>query len=71
MTGHLTPAQELRLRALCKNYNVTFDPEHYKPAFDLPWGWVAGWIGGPGYNGLTENKSTIYVGVSPEGESHS
>lgn len=59
----LTLGQELRLRRLCDSYKVPFDPTHYGPIFDLPEGWVAGWVGDVG--------TTIYVGVAPNGESHS
>ena len=52
-------AQAAALRALCEGYRVAYDHAHYKPAFDLPKGWVAGWIGG--------QPTTIYVGCDPEG----
>lgn len=55
----MTPAQETRLRELCASYHVEFDPEHYQPQFDLPSGYVAGWVGG--------KPGTLYVGVSAEG----
>jgi hypothetical protein len=62
----MTPAQEQRLRQLCTNYNVEFDPSDYieypPDSFMMP-GWVEGWVGGV--------ERTIYVGVSPEGDSHS
>lgn len=51
--------QEAALRALCKRYGTEFRPEDFRPAFDLPAGWVAGRAG------------PVYVGVSPEGEIHS
>lgn len=60
---HLTPQQDERLRVLCERYHVEFDPQHYYAAFDLPEGWVQGWIGG--------QPGTLFVGVSPEGDSHS
>ena len=43
----LTLLQETALYALCERYEVTYDPSHYHHTFDLPEGWVAGWIGGP------------------------
>lgn len=52
----LTDQQEAALRNICQRYGVTYDPFSFKPAFDLPDGWVAGWV------------STIYVGCSPDGE---
>lgn len=56
----LTMAQHVALSGLCQRYNVAFSSEHYAPQFDLPDGYVAGWIGGaPG---------TLYVGCSEDGE---
>lgn len=52
--------QRKALCALCSRYKVEFDEEHYKPAFDLPAGYVAGWVGGP--------AQKLYVGCSPTGE---
>ena len=52
----MTEQQRAALTRLCERSNVLFDPEAYRPAFDLPSGWLAGWVG------------PIYVGVSPEGE---
>lgn len=68
---HLTLAQVNRLRTLCENYGVEFHAADYKPAFDLPTGWVAGWVGGLVHAGTPGFVKTIYVGVSPEGDSHS
>lgn len=62
----MTNAQRDRLWALCGGYNVPFREDDYHPTFDLPDGWVAGWIGG-----CVTGRRTLYVGVSPEGESHS
>ena len=56
---NLTDAQISKLADLCERYGVTFDARNYHPAFDLPTGWVAGWVG------------PIYVGCSPEGDIHS
>lgn len=55
----MTVAQRDRLQELCRNYRVDFKEENYTKQFDLPEGWVAGWVG------------PIYVGVSPQGDSHS
>lgn len=55
--GVMTSAQILALVRTCHNYGVPFDPEAFSPAFDLPVGYVCGWIG-----------TAIYVGVSPNGE---
>lgn len=59
----MTDAQELALRRLCDRYNVKFHVDDYTPQFDLPEGYVAGWIGG-----LQSIRRTLYVGCSPEGE---
>ena len=51
---------------------MPFREDDYHRPFDLPDGYVAGWIGGTvGWGGTTLAKQTIYVGVSPEGESSS
>ena len=47
--------QRAALRRLCDGYKVEFVEANYGPAFDLPSGYVAGWVG------------PIYVGVDPEG----
>lgn len=60
---NLTDQQTDTLRRLCEQRALTFDPDHYQPQFDLPPGYVAGWIGG--------DTGTIYVGVSPEGDASS
>lgn len=59
----LTVAQRDALKALSDRYKVQFDVEHYHRAFDLPEGWVEGWVGG--------THDTIFVGCSPDGEIHS
>ncbi|HEY7348131.1 MAG TPA: hypothetical protein VH599_07395 [Ktedonobacterales bacterium] len=64
----LTETQERALGALCLRYHVEYNPDHYLPAFDLPKGWVCGWVGGPA---LQETRRTVFVGCSPEGEIHS
>lgn len=52
----MTPQQQVALSDLCSRYGVTFNDNDYHPQFDLPTGYVAGWVG------------PIYVGCSPEGE---
>lgn len=59
----MTPRQYDALAGLSHRYSVEFRPDWFTEQFDLPAGWVQGWIGGP------ERK--LYVGVSPEGEVHS
>ena len=51
----LTADQEHAIRDLCRNYHTEYIPTNYGPAFDLPEGWVIGWIG------------PIYCGIDPEG----
>lgn len=57
----MTDAQRDALTDLCARYRVPFIEEAWSPAgFDLPNGYVAGWVG--------EGKfGAVYVGVSPEG----
>ena len=47
--------QRAALQRLCDGYNVPFDEANYMPTFDLPSGYVAGWVG------------PIYVGCDTEG----
>lgn len=61
----MTPAQINTLARLCDRYHVDFHASDYIPRFDLPEGWVAGWVGGAD---IQPDHSTIYVGCSPEGE---
>jgi hypothetical protein len=52
----MTNAQLEALEALAKRYGVPFDRARFEYGpFDLPPGYVAGWVG------------PIYVGCSPEG----
>jgi len=60
----LTLLQEASLSAICERYHVGYSPMHYRPAFDLPAGYVAGWVGGVE---IQAAHPTIYVGCSPEG----
>lgn len=74
----MTDAQREALQNICQRYHVAFNEDDYKPAFDLPDGYVAGWVGGREHGfvwradpsgGLTERgpKTTIYVGCDPDG----
>jgi hypothetical protein len=75
----MTEAQREALTSICERYKVSFDEDDYKPAFDLPDGYVAGWVGGnshgfvwsddPVAGSLTSRgpNTTIYVGCDPEG----
>lgn len=61
---HLNGKQEDALRALCDRYRVPFSARDFRSAFDLPAGYVAGWVGG---HAIQQSRPTIYVGCSPEG----
>jgi hypothetical protein len=65
----MTDAQRDTLWRLCGGYNVPFREDDYAPTFDLPKHWVAGWVGGRDGDG--SGRTTIYVGVSPEGQANS
>jgi hypothetical protein len=56
--------QRKALQDLCSRYKVEFDEGDYLPTFDLPKGWVAGWVGG-------SDERKLYVGCSPNGEINS
>jgi len=51
----MTNNQVIALSNLCERYGVDFDPANFLPRFDLPAGYVAGWVG------------TLYVGCDPDG----
>lgn len=51
----MNEAQREALTALCERFNVALNEENFRPQFDLPKGYVAGWVG------------PIFVGCSPEG----
>jgi len=65
MTNMTAPQRE-KLELLCARYDVTFTESDYlvysQDSSMMP-GWAEGWIGG--------SPGTLYVGVSPEGDSHS
>ncbi len=52
----MTRKQAQALESLCARFKVPFVPATFHPTFDLPEGYVAGYVG------------PIYVGCSPEGE---
>lgn len=52
----MTPEQTAALKSLCGRYKVEYAPAAFHPRFDLPAGYVAGWVG------------PIYVGCSPTGD---
>lgn len=62
----MTHGQRETLVDLCARYRVEFNPEHYRvipQSASMMAGWVEGWLGG--------DESTLYVGVDPDGRSHS
>lgn len=67
----LNESQELALQGICERYGVSYDPDDY-----LVWpsdgsympGWAEGWVGG---HQIQAEHSTLYIGVSPEGQIHS
>lgn len=74
----MTDSQRESLTALCERYNVEFREDDYRPQFDLPTGWVGGWVGGPKHGMIRTTDeygdewrrtrdTTIYVGCDPEG----
>jgi hypothetical protein len=56
----MTPEQIKALSDLSDRYHVKFFQEWFKPTYDLPEGYVAGWIGGP-------QERKLYVGCDPDG----
>ena len=72
--NRMTRAQRDRLWDMCGNYGVPFNEEHY--FVDQDNGYAEGWVGGRDYASRPNDpkegwgKTTIYVGVSPEGDSH-
>ncbi len=54
--------QRTALTKLCERYDdVTFNPDDFRPVFDLPKGWVAGWVTD------SHGVGRLYVGCDPEG----
>ena len=62
MANRLTVPQENAIRSLCDRYNVRYMASDYLPQFDLPKGYVGGWVGGP-----SQRDKTIFIGCDPEG----
>lgn len=71
--GIMTQAQREALSNLCARYHVAFNESDYTPQFDLPVGYVAGWVGGTLHasrherHGECTGYPTIYVGCDSEG----
>jgi hypothetical protein len=57
----MSAAQWRALKNLSDRYEVDFQEKWFVPAFDLPPGYVKGWIGGP-------EEQKLYVGCSPDGQ---
>ena len=75
-TATLTAAQTAALQDICERYGVEFRAGDYQPQFDLPAGYVGGWVGGCDHglgfdhdqnDWVRSSSTTIYVGVDPEG----
>lgn len=69
--GRMTNAQRDKLWEMCGRYGVKFKEEDYFVGID---GMAEGWVGGYYHNGepaqISQFKKTIYVGVEPNGDSH-
>lgn len=73
--ARMTDAQRDKLWDLCGRYGVPFREDDYflnRPG-TFGGGLAEGWIGGNDHNGRDQarGKKTIYVGVEPNGDSHS
>lgn len=69
--------QLLKLWRMCGDYGVSFNEDDYIGPFEsgsiIPRGYVEGWVGGQDHSGTMVpegRKKTIYVGVAPDGSSH-
>lgn len=74
----MNEAQRKALQDICQRYGVEFREEDYlvfPPTSSMMAGWAEGWVGGEAHArhraGHILPSTTIYVGVSPEGEVHS
>lgn len=57
----MTEAQRTALTELCQRFHAPFSEDDFRPAFDLPAGYVAGWVKD------ASGAGRIYVGCSPDG----
>ena len=55
LNPNMNDVQRLRLARQCAGKGVPFDENTFHPQFDLPPGYVAGWIG------------DVYIGIDEEG----
>jgi hypothetical protein len=70
----LTLQQWLKLADLCRRYKVPFDPSDYlvhSMESSMTKGYAEGWVGGRFGSGVDGSRTTLYVGVAPDGRSHS
>lgn len=62
----MNDVQREALTKLCERFGGTFKEDEWElHPFDLPEGWVAGWVKN------AEGENQIYVGCSPEGQTSS
>jgi hypothetical protein len=70
IASHLTDAQVEAIERIHKRYGgVEWHPRDFWHTFDLPDGWVAGWVKRKDRSNGPERA--LYIGVSPDGEVHS
>lgn len=54
--GLFTWAQDKALVEIHQRYGINYNPDRFRPTFDLPPGYLAGWVG------------SLYIGISPKGD---
>lgn len=70
----MTQEQFDKLKDLCHRYNVPMAIADYvvnSQGSPMMAGWIETWVGGNVRNAAKDQTPTIFVGVSPEGDSHS
>jgi hypothetical protein len=71
---NMTKEQFDKLLISCERWRVNMaisDYFVYQSNSSMMAGWAEGWVGGIAYDGTGPMGKTIYLGVSPEGDSHS
>ena len=72
--GRMNLLQLLKLWRMCGDYEVEFKESDYfviPQSSSMMKGYAEGWVGGVCYDGDTPGtERTIYVGVAPDGSSH-
>ena len=75
LSSTMTQEQFDKLSVLCERFHVSMaitDYFVYSQDSSMMPGYAEGWVGGPNHNGgLIDKHKTIYVGVEPNGDSHS